>query len=233
MSTKKEATQDARIEQVGEEDIQVFENDIDLFLHRFCEEKNIDDLKKEPQNVWNAALMYVRRHVFSTPDLLKDKTPLKNYHNNSYNNKYGNLNKSTCNRYDIQIVNSICDYYIYVCMLYAKEVSMIGFSNLTGIDTQTIQQWGNDARKLSTSGVEVFKKLNEFNEESLSNLLISGTRSPVGAIAALNRRHGWASPYTSDSRRERQALNDAELPRLDSNGSGASLEGRSLPPSEE
>lgn len=197
-----------------EQKVEVFENDIQLYLTMFCEENGIEDMKKEPQNVWNAALMYIKRHVFSTPDLLKDKSPLNNYYNNDYENKYSNLNNSNCNRYNMQMVNSICDYYIYLCMLYAKEVSIIGFSNLTGIYTQTIHQWGNDERKLSTSGLDVYKKLNEFNEESLSNILISGTRPPVGPIAALNRRHGWASPYTADSNRQKRALTDAELPKL-------------------
>lgn len=114
----------------------------------------------------------------------------------------------------MNIVNSVCDYYIYLCMLYVKEVSIIGFSNLTGIYTQTIHQWGNDERKLSTSGLDLYKKITEFNEESLSNILISGTRPPVGPIAALNRRHGWASPYAADSNRQKQALTDTELPRL-------------------
>lgn len=193
---------------------EVFENDIQLYLSMFCEENRIEDMKKEPQNVWNAALMYIKKHVFNVPDILKDKSPLNNYYNNDYDNKYSNLNNSNCNRYNMDIVNSVCDYYIYLCMLYVKEVSIIGFSNLTGIYTQTIHQWGNDERKLSTSGLDLYKKLTEFNEESLSNILISGTRPPVGPIAALNRRHGWASPYTADSNRQKRALTDAELPKI-------------------
>lgn len=193
---------------------EVFENDIQLYLSMFCEENGIEDMKKEPQNVWNAALMYIKKHVFNVPDILKDKSPLNNYYNNDYDNKYSNLNNSNCNRYNMDIVNSVCDYYVYLCMLYVKEVSIIGFSNLTGIYTQTIHQWGNDERKLSTSGLDLYKKLTEFNEESLSNILISGTRPPVGPIAALNRRHGWASPYTADSNRQKRASTDAELPKL-------------------
>lgn len=197
-----------------EQTLEVFENDIQLYLSIFCEENGIKDMKKESQSVWNAALMYIKKHVFSVPDILKDKTPLNHYYNNDYDNKYSNLNNSNCNRYNMNIVNSVCDYYIYLCMLYVKEVSIIGFSNLTGIYTQTIHQWGNDERKLSTSGLDLYKKITEFNEESLSNILISGTRPPVGPIAALNRRHGWASPYAADSNRQKQALTDTELPRL-------------------
>lgn len=212
-----------------EQTTEVFENDIQLYLSMFCEENGIEDMKKEPQNVWNAALMYIKKHVFSVPDILKDKSPLNNYYNNGYNNQYSNLNNSNCNRYNMDIVSSVCDYYIYLCMLYVKEVSIIGFSNLTGIYTQTIHQWGDDERKLSTSGLDIYQKLHDFNEESLSNLLISGTRPPVGPIAALNRRHGWASPYTADSNRQKRTSTDAELPRLDSRNCTESDNNLALP----
>ena len=96
-----------------------------------------------------------------------------------------------------------------------KEVSIIGFSNLTGIPYKTIYEWGYETRRLSQKGSEIYQKLTEYNEESLSNKLASGKANPVGVIAILNRRHGWASPYTADSNRQRkEALTAAELPRL-------------------
>ena len=36
-------------------------------------------------------------------------------------------------------------------------------------------------------------------------------------IAILNRQYGWASPYTSDSNRQKSALTAAELPKLAGN----------------
>ena len=62
--------------------------------------------------------------------------------------------------------------------------------------------------------MDIYKKLNEFREESLSNKLVTGNKNPVGVIAVLNRQYGWASPYTSDSNRKKQALTAAELPKL-------------------
>ena len=197
--------------------IEVFENDIQLYLSMFCEENGIEDLKKESQSVWNAALMYIKRHVFNNNSVLKSSTPLSGYNNNNYNNQYSNLNNSNCNSYNIDIVNSICDYYIYLCMMYDKEVSVIGFCNLTGISQDCIYAWANNTRELSTSGNEVYKKLNQFREESLSNKLVTGNKNPVGVIAVLNRQYGWASPYTSDSNRQKTALTAAELPKLSEN----------------
>lgn len=116
-----------------EQSVEVFENDIDLYLKLFCEEQNIDDIKAESQSVWNAALMYVKRHVFSTSDILKT-------HNNIINNN--SIMDSTYNAYNYDLVNSICDYYIYICCVYDKEISITGFSYLTGIDTQNIIPFG-------------------------------------------------------------------------------------------
>ena len=119
--------------QEQEQTIEVFENDIQMYLTMFCEENGIEDMKKESQSVWNAALMYIKRHVFNNNTVLKSSTPLSGYNNNNYNNQYSNLNNSNCNSYNIDIVNSICDYYIYICMMYDKEISINGFTFLTGI----------------------------------------------------------------------------------------------------
>ena len=101
-----------------------------------------------------------------------------------------------------------------MCMRYDKEVSIIGFSTLTGIDESVIYDWGNNSTKLSSKSAEVYKKLSQFREESLSNKLVTGNKNPVGVIAVLNRQYGWASPYTSDSNRQKTALTAADLPKL-------------------
>ena len=190
-----------------EQTIEVFENDIALYLSMFCEENGIDDMKKESQSVWNGALRYIRRHVFNNKDLLKEP-------NNIYNTN--NSIVSNYNMYNYELVNNICDIYIDLCFINDKEVSIIGFSNLTGIDTELIYNWANENTKLSTTSFNVYKKLSQVREESLSNKLVTGNKNPVGVIAVLNRQYGWASPYTSDSNRQKKALTDAELPKLGS-----------------
>lgn len=190
-----------------ENKIEVFENDIQLYLSMFCEEQGIEDMKKESQSVWNGALRYIRRHVFNNKDLLKEPNNIYNI-NNSITSNY--------NMYNYELVNNICDIYIDLCFINDKEVSILGFSNLTGIDNETINVWGNNDSKLSALSFGIYKKLSQFREESLSNKLVTGNKNPVGVIAVLNRQYGWASPYTSDSNRQKQALTAAELPKLDS-----------------
>lgn len=187
--------------------LDVYENDFDMCLHLFCEENNINDLKKESQSIWNACLYYIYSHVFKGTNQLKSKP--------DYNN---GLFVTNNNAYNYDLLLDIVDIYIYkLCMQYDKEVSILGFSTLTGINNLTITEWGNNRAKLSDGGFKIYKKLMTFNEESLSDKLVTGKQNPVGVIAVLNRRHGWASPYTSDSNRQRTALTADQLPKLGRN----------------
>lgn len=194
--------------QEQEQTIEVFENDIQLYLTMFCEENGIEDMTKEPQSRWNSCLRYIYKHVFKSNNNLLRQT------DNIYN--INNPIPSTYNSYNYDTVLKILDIYIFdMCMRYDKEVSIIGFSTLTGIDESIIYDWGNgESGKLSTSSSKIYKKLNQYREESLSNKLVTGNKNPVGVIAVLNRQYGWASPYTSDSNRQKTALTAAELPKL-------------------
>lgn len=190
--------------------IEIFENDIQMYLTMFCEEQGIEDMKKESQAVWNSCLRYIYKHVFKNTNSLKQS-------NNIYN--INNPIPSTYNSYDYDMVLKVLDIYIFdMCMRYDKEVSIIGFSTLTGIDESIIYDWGNgESGKLSTLSSKIYKKLSQFREESLSNKLVTGNKNPVGVIAVLNRQYGWASPYTSDSNRQKNTLTAAELPKLSAN----------------
>ena len=181
-------------EQISE--IEVFENDIQMYLTMFCEENGIEDMTKEPQSRWNSCLRYIYKYVFKSNNNLLRQT------DNIYN--INNPIPSNYNSYDYDMVLKILDIYIYdMCMRYDKEVSIIGFSTLTGIDESIIYDWGKgESGKLSTSSSKIYKKLNEFREESLSNKLVTGNKNPVGVIAVLNRQYGWASPYTSDRNKQ-------------------------------
>ena len=98
--------------------------------------------------------------------------------------------------------------------MYNKEISIMGFSKLTKIDTDTINSWGNNENKLSSKSSVIYKKLSQEREESLSNKLADGKQNPVGVIAILNRQYGWASPYTSDSNKQRKSISAEEIRQL-------------------
>lgn len=201
--------------QEQEQTAEVFENDIALYLKMFCEEQGIEDMRQASQSVWNAALMYIKRHVFNVPGILKMSKPLEGYVNNNYNNQYSNVNLSNCNAYDIDKVNNICDYYIYICNMYDKGVTIAGFSKLTGISETVIYEWGREERELSTSGSLIYKKLSTEYENSLESKLWSN-KNPVAHMAIANKRFGWNLPGVSKEQTSKRALSASELPRLDS-----------------
>lgn len=191
-----------------EQAIEVFENDIQLYLTMFCEEQGIKDMRAASQSVWNAALMYIKRHVFNDKSILKTSAPLEGYSNN---NIY--LNNSNCNSYNIDKVDSICNYYIYICYMYEKEISIMGFSKLTGINQDTIHDWGNEVNKLSTMGCEIYKKLTAEREESLGAKLVS-LKHPTAIAILLNKHFGYNLPGVSKEQTSKRALSAAELPKL-------------------
>jgi hypothetical protein len=189
--------------------IEVFESDIDFYLNEFIEKYQIEDISKEPQSRWNAALMYIQRHVFPKGN---NKLKLKD---NIYNINLINNNPSNCNVYNYSLVNQVVDYYIYLCMVNDKEVSIIGFSNLTGIDPDTFNDWSKNESKLNNSSFEIYKKLNQSREESLSNKLVTGKQNPVGILGVLNRHYSWNLPGVSREQATNKQLTASQLPRLD------------------
>lgn len=184
-----------------EQTIEIFENDIQMYLSMFCKEQKIEDIKKESQAVWNSCLRYIYKNVFKDANTLKQSKNIYNINNNI---------PSNYNSYDYDMVLKVLDIYIFdMCMRYDKEVSIIGFSTLTGIDESVIYDWGNGERgKLSPSSAKIYKKLNEFREESLSNKLATGNKNPVGVLAILNRHYAWNLPGVS---REQTGQRSASL----------------------
>ena len=163
---------------------EIFESAIHEYLQEYIDTHEIEDMHREPQSRWNAALLYINKNYFKLhPDMLK----AGNYCDG--NLKHGN--SSNNNAYDLDIINYICDIYIDLCYEYDKEISCMGFGKLTGISQDTLYQWGAETSRPSSSGSEIFKKLTTEREESLSNMLISGKRNPVGLLGALNRHYGW------------------------------------------
>ena len=190
---------------------EVFQNDIELYLSQFCEEHNIEDMTKEPQSRWNAALMYINKYVFSDKSILKLN---KNINKNNTNC----IMDSNFYMYDLDKLEYILYIYYYMCSMYDKECSILGFSLLTGIHKDTFMDWGADERKLSTKGFELVQKLRDFREESLSNKLATGNKNPVGILAILNRHFAWNLPGVSRENTTKAIKTAADLPQLGTPG---------------
>ena len=189
---------------------EVFQNDIELYLSQFCEDHNIEDMTKEPQSRWNAALMYINKYVFGDKSILKLN---KNINKNNTNC----IMDSNFYMYDYDKLEYILYIYYYLCAVYDKECSIMGYSLLTGINYDTLMDWGAGERKLSTKAFDIVQKLRIFREESLSNKLATGNKNPVGILAILNRHYVWNLPGVSRESTTKVIKTVSELPQLSQN----------------
>lgn len=190
--------------------IEYYENEIDVFLDIFKEQQGIKDLRTCSQSVWNAALMFIQRHVFNNKSMLKEQ-------NNIYTDN--TLMNTNCNSYNYDLLNDIVDYYIYITALYDKECSIYGFSKLVNIAYQLIQEWGhnyNNSNRLSSKSCDIYKKLTDAREQSLIAKLVS-MKHPTAMAIILNKDYGYNLPGVSKETENKSSLPAAELPKLGQN----------------
>lgn len=185
-----------------EEKTEVYNNAIEEAISQYCIDHNLDqkDLYAMDQSRWNSVLMYIYQYAFKPVN-----TDKRQYNENS------NINYS-----DIDLLKSVCNIYINLCYEYSKEISILGFSKLTGINPDTIYTWGKD-EGLSRGTSDIYKNLNREREESLSVRLVSGKGNPVGILGILNRHYGWnmGQPRGQDSRQKAPDLPGLERKYLE------------------
>jgi len=176
-------------------DIEYIKNRVNSAINDFCIDYDIKDLRNETQNLYNALLRYIYENVF------KPKGKLR----------VDNRSKSLIDYSNIDILYSVLEYYIYLCDLYNKAVSIKGFSLMIGIDYGIILDWNNGVnRKLNPLYSEIHKILDAERERSLADMLISGRKQPIGLLAVLNHEKGWNLPGSS---REIKHVASSETPQ--------------------
>lgn len=185
-----------------EEKTEVYNNAIEEAISQYCIDHNLEqkDLYAMDQSRWNSVLMYIYQYAFKPVN-----TDKRQY------NEHSNINYS-----DIDLLKSVCNIYINLCYEYSKEISILGFSKLTGINPDTIYTWGKEDG-LSRGTSDIYKNLNREREESLSVRLVSGKGNPVGILGILNRHYGWnmGQPRGQDSRQKAPDLPGLERKYLE------------------
>lgn len=177
--------------------VDVFKDDIDMYINLWMEERSIEDMCKVSQNRWYNCCKYIYEHVFKVnPKYLKDDN---------------NIN----NAYDTDKVNEVLDIYIDLCNDYEKVVNIVGFTFFTGIHRDTLNGWVNGVQ-LASSGSDICKKLDEMREESLVGLQVSGKGNPMNYMPSLNKYCGFNMPGVRDQGSRARALTASELPKLGS-----------------
>ena len=195
------------------DNLEIYENDMEMLIDEFKEKYQIDNISTMPQNTWNALLKYIYTHTFKL-----DNSMIKDNKNN----------------YNIDACMTLCDLYINYCSLYDKEVSIVGYSNLTGISETMIYEWGssnniynNGKNKLSSRGSDIYKKLSMKREESLKNMLIGGKRNPVGVLGILNHSYQWNMPGVTREKAQTVRLERADVVQIAQNEPIIALPGES------
>lgn len=175
-----------------ENSIEVFENDIELYISLWCDTQNISvsDIVTISQNRYNSLLYYLYRHVFKDADLkCKDMS-------------YSGVLNTNNNAYNIPLIESICDVYIDLCDRFDKIVNVEGFCRLIGIDKETVYEWSRDReKKASRRSSDVAKRLTAERERTLADRLASGVKNPVGVLGCLNHWHNWAGVGNMEERK--------------------------------
>lgn len=175
--------------------VDVFKDDIDMYINLWMEERSIEDMCKVSQNRWYNCCKYVYENVFKVnPKYLKDDN---------------NIN----NAYDTDKVNEVLDIYIDLCNDYEKVVNIVGFTFFTGIHRDTLNGWINGVQ-LGSSGSDICKKIDEMREESLVGLQVSGKGNPMNYMPSLNKYCGFNMPGVRDQGSRARALTASELPQL-------------------
>ena len=178
------------------------ESDVEMWMQEFCLENDIDNMKAESQNVFTAALMYIQKHMIPDKKLLRNQEV--------YNN--GSCMLTTGNVYNNKILENLLAIYIYLCLKYDKEISLFGYSAISGISLFTLDEWAYNDRSSSRS-VYIAKQLIKYRQESLSAKLTSGKGNPVGVLAILNRFYAWNMPGVTRETSTRVLTAD-QLPKL-------------------
>lgn len=106
-----------------------------------------------------------------------------------YTQKVNHNGLITC-MYDDDLIEVVCDYYISLSERCNKIANRYGFATLIGCDEDTLARWeGLENQRPKAYGV--VKRLQKTYERGLENGAQSG-KNPVGFIATLNHRFGWA-----------------------------------------
>lgn len=197
--------------------IEIFDNDFELAISEACEKYGIDDLVKEGQTRWKAVCHYVGKRVFPDNKILRDKSTMM---------IEGNPVSTDCNRYDYNILNTLCDYYIQVSRRYNKLISSIAFGEFVNISVYTIDQWGKnyrDSGELSKTGSLIWKKLQMDREDGLKDKALD-SGNVMGVFQVGRREYQWDMPGVREDQHARRSLTDAELPKLSENNHAKAIE---------
>lgn len=189
--------EEAVVVSLGEAEI--YENDFEIAIAEALEKYGIEDLVKEGQTRWKAVMHYVGKRVFPDTKVLKDKNTVW---------LEGNRIPTNNNRYDYNILNILCDYYIQLSRRYNKLISTVAFSEFVNINVGVIDQW-REQEPTSTS-YEIWKKLQGNREDSLKDKAVD-SGNVMGIFQVGRREYQWDMPGVREETKRITAQTPEEI----------------------
>lgn len=182
--------------------VEIIEDDFINAIEEAAAKFHYDDINTITQRQWKAVLKYVGDRIFKDKSILKSKELIV------YN---GNTIPSNSNRYDYNILNTLCDYYMYISDRYNKLISIEAFSLMLGLSREVVRLWSK--HEPSTPTFAIHKKLKDnrldcIMDNSFDNGNVTGTMY-VG-----NVEYGTNLPGVREDSTRRAALTAADLPKL-------------------
>lgn len=191
---------------VGEEtvvvtlgEIEIYENDFEIAIEEACKKFRVEDLVKEGQTRWKAVMHYVGKRVFPDTKVLKDKNTVW---------LEGNRIPTNNNRYDYNIINILCDYYIQLSRRYNKLISTVAFSEFANINVGVIDQWRE--QEPTSPSYEIWKKLQGNREDSLKDKAVD-SGNVMGIFQVGRREYQWDMPGVREDAKKITAQTPEEI----------------------
>lgn len=170
-----------------------------------CIEYKIEDLCKAPAERWRAVCMYTGRHIKQSK-LLFDLERLKTHGGTII--------------YKPERVEALMRLWVELCAAFDKAPMACDFISFSGISSNWFYD-NNGNSDLTSSRVQIAKKLNDLQEAGLAVRLADGRRNPTGQIFILKNCHGWRDQreivHSNDTTQTAAALPVFNLPQLPEN----------------
>lgn len=178
--------------------VQIYTSTVQDLIDNACIEFHIEDLLKAGQRQWKAVMYYVGKRLFPDTKVLKDKRLYST-----------GVAMTNYNRYDYEVLDILCNYYLNLSDRYSKLVSAVAFSYFCNIPTNTIDIWAGD--EPSQGSFKIWQKLRQNRKDCILDRAYD-SNSPVGAMYVGNT--DFPQELGTDMG-QRKAITAQELPRLD------------------
>lgn len=185
------------------DEVDIYDSDVDAAISDACAKFGIEDLTKASQRRWKRVMEFVGKRLFSDTKILRDKSTVW---------LEGNKIPTNNNRFDYNILNILCDYYMALSDQYDKLISAEAFSLFLNMSRDTVGRWKDEEPTSVRFGI--YKKLKDYRLECIKdNAYDNG--NVTGTMYVGNVEYGTNLPGVREEKSGRHVISADEPIRLD------------------